>query len=438
MQRAGSPGRAACQVTEFARRVYDALRTVRRGRVTTYARLAKAVGVASPRAVGRALRDNPWAPWVPCHRVIASDLRPGGYRGQVRGRAAAEKLARLAAEGVRFAGGRLAEPWRVVDPHPWASSRRCTMSRGRMRTIRMLAAAVALAASAGEVTFEREAEVVRIRVGGRPLADYRFRHERFPCFHPVLAPHGAALTRAFPSGEIAGESRDHPHHCGLWSTHGDLNGHDFWSSRNGERIVHVAFLELDEGGGRMVVSNEWVAGGAVVATDRRVWRFRPTRDGGSELEAFVHASRGALRFGDTKEGSLALGLGAALQPDPPGRGRILNSEGHADRAAWSRPARWCDYSGPLGGEMVGVAIFDHPFNPRHPTGWHVRTYGLFSANPFARKSFGLLQEPETFEVPAGGVVTFRWRVWIHRGEPSAAELDRRFAEWAARSAGDRP
>jgi len=45
-------------------------------------------------------------------------------------------------------------------------------------------------------------------------------------------------------------------------------------------------------------------------------------------------------------------------------------------------ADWCDYYGSIGGKTVGIAMFDHPSNPRHPTTWHVRDYGLFAANPF--------------------------------------------------------
>lgn len=101
------------QVTPFRRRVYEALRTVPRGRVTTYGILARAVGCRSPRAVGQALRHNPFSPEVPCHRVVAADLGPGGFAGATAGAELARKLALLAAEGVRFAGGRLAEPERL-------------------------------------------------------------------------------------------------------------------------------------------------------------------------------------------------------------------------------------------------------------------------------------------------------------------------------------
>jgi len=96
--------------TEFQERVYAAVARVPKGRVTTYARLASHIGCGSPRAVGQALRRNPYAPRVPCHRVIASDLTPGGFAGKRRGAEVERKLAMLAAEGVTFRDGRLADP----------------------------------------------------------------------------------------------------------------------------------------------------------------------------------------------------------------------------------------------------------------------------------------------------------------------------------------
>ena len=98
----------------FAARVYNALKRVPRGRVITYAALAAKIGCGSPRAVGQALRANPFAPEVPCHRVIASDLTPGGFQGRTNGPALAKKLRLLRSEGVTFANGRLSDPARLV------------------------------------------------------------------------------------------------------------------------------------------------------------------------------------------------------------------------------------------------------------------------------------------------------------------------------------
>lgn len=103
-------------LTPFQERVLAAVSMIPRGRVMTYAGLAQAIGCGSPRAVGQALKRNPYAPRVPCHRVIAADLGPGGFQGAARGRPVAAKLALLAGEGVTFLSGRLADADRVYKP----------------------------------------------------------------------------------------------------------------------------------------------------------------------------------------------------------------------------------------------------------------------------------------------------------------------------------
>jgi len=95
----------------FTRSVLALCAAIPAGRVATYGALARALGAPrAARAVGAALRANPFAPAVPCHRVVAADLSQGGFEGVARGGAAgARKRARLAAEGVAFdAAGRLA------------------------------------------------------------------------------------------------------------------------------------------------------------------------------------------------------------------------------------------------------------------------------------------------------------------------------------------
>jgi O-6-methylguanine DNA methyltransferase len=69
----------AVTVTPFQERVYTLLVQIPAGRVSTYALMARALD-SSPRAVGGALRNNPFAPEVPCHRVVASDGFVGGFK----------------------------------------------------------------------------------------------------------------------------------------------------------------------------------------------------------------------------------------------------------------------------------------------------------------------------------------------------------------------
>ena len=65
--------------TEFEDKIYALILTIPRGKVATYKMVARAIGCGSCQAVGQALKRNPFAPRVPCHRIIASDLSIGGF-----------------------------------------------------------------------------------------------------------------------------------------------------------------------------------------------------------------------------------------------------------------------------------------------------------------------------------------------------------------------
>ena len=70
------------QITPFQRRVYLALLEVPSGATISYGELARRIGCRSAQAVGQALKRNPFAPDVPCHRVVAADGSLGGYNGR--------------------------------------------------------------------------------------------------------------------------------------------------------------------------------------------------------------------------------------------------------------------------------------------------------------------------------------------------------------------
>lgn len=112
LPRGGACARRA--VTPFQARVYKELCEVPRGRVISYGELARRVRCRSARAVAQALRLNPFAPRVPCHRVIAATGAIGGFQGCRKGEAIRRKLALLEGEGVLFDSGRIAEPARLI------------------------------------------------------------------------------------------------------------------------------------------------------------------------------------------------------------------------------------------------------------------------------------------------------------------------------------
>ena len=72
-------------ITPFQRKVYIELLRVPSGTTITYGELARRIGCGSAQAVGQALKRNPFAPDVPCHRVIAANGTIGGYFGKREG-----------------------------------------------------------------------------------------------------------------------------------------------------------------------------------------------------------------------------------------------------------------------------------------------------------------------------------------------------------------
>ena len=106
--------------TAFQTRVYNAVRRIPEGKVTTYRLLGETIGCGSARAVGGALKRNPFAPEVPCHRVIATDRTIGGFAGASEGPEITRKLGLLEAEGVRFDDRAKVAPDNIVALEPSA------------------------------------------------------------------------------------------------------------------------------------------------------------------------------------------------------------------------------------------------------------------------------------------------------------------------------
>ena len=69
--------------TKFQKKVWNYLKTIPKGKVKTYKEVANAIGMPkAARAVANACGKNPYAPKIPCHRVIRSDGGLGGYSGR--------------------------------------------------------------------------------------------------------------------------------------------------------------------------------------------------------------------------------------------------------------------------------------------------------------------------------------------------------------------
>ncbi len=258
-----------------------------------------------------------------------------------------------------------------------------------------------------------------------------------PFLYPLYAPSQIPITRHFPMAEVEGESKDHKHHRSLWVAHGDVNGVDNWSEEEGHgRQVHRFFKEIKNGAVRGTLREvlDWVdsQGKKVLEEERRIIFYNllsPIRI--LDFRICFYASEGEVIFGDTKEGGI-ISLRVASDLEGKRGGVIENSFGAiGEREAWGKRAHWCDYWGHIKGEKLGVAILDHPSNLRHPTYWHVRDYGLFTANPFGVSQF--TSNPENrgdYKLPKGERLVFSYRLLLHKGDTKESRIREHFLNYA--------
>ncbi len=314
-----------------------------------------------------------------------------------------------------------------------------------MKTLALLvSAALAGAATAQDqalpaVGIAKGADAVEVTLGGEPFATYHFGGEKArakPLLYPIHGPSGAPMLRDFPfKKDTPGEAHDHPHHEGLWYTHGDVNGISFWHvGDNTGTIRHKRFL--DGAADEIATENEWLSkAGEPQLTDETRIRFFALPGGGRGLDYSVtlKATHGDVTFGDTKEGSMGIRTHAALRlKGEVATGQAINANGETGPGIWGKNAAWVYYWGKVGEAEVGVGIFDHPSNPRHPTTWHARDYGLIAANPFGIHDFKK-QPAGTGDliIKAGDEVSFRYAFVFLPGDPEAAGVAETFERWAA-------
>ena len=288
----------------------------------------------------------------------------------------------------------------------------------------------------GGVVLKEGDRQVDILIDGKPFTSYHFQGYNKPIFFPLRSATGTVVTRGFPMIEdIPGESRDHRHHTGVWFTHGDVNGVDFWSETpECGTIRHQRFERVESGAevGVLKSLNHWLtrAGELVLTETREVRIYNRPESRIMDLEVELTAAGGPVKFGDTKEGSFGMRLAG---PFTEKEGLLIrNSEGaRGEAGCWGKPARWVDYTTRVGSETLGVAILDHPGSFRHPTHWHARGYSLFAANPFGLHDFyGDDTRDGSYLLPAGETVRFHYRVYIHSGDADLAGVEQEFQAFA--------
>lgn len=306
----------------------------------------------------------------------------------------------------------------------------------------------AFAASA-QVEFSKESgDRIAIRIDGKPFSTLFLGSDNpKPFLFPLVSATGEQVTRHYPMEKVEGESNDHQHHRGLWTGYGEINGLNFWENefkyssgapknfdpaKNG--LIVLKKIDGMKGGkksGEIDLTLEWIGPDKKpILEEKRKMRFYAETDALRTVDFdFTLAAKQQADFADTKEGFFAIRLADSMIEK--NGGVMTNSEGaQTEKNVWGKPANWVDYDGEVGGKKVGVAIFDHPGNFRHPERWHSRAYGLFAVNPFGLKDF----DPKSSEkgghsMAKSDFLRFRYRVVIHPGDLTKKDIDKLYSAY---------
>jgi hypothetical protein len=270
---------------------------------------------------------------------------------------------------------------------------------GRFLIASMVVAATltaqAFAADPPKVELNKQPGQVEITVGGKPFATYVYADPKIsrPYFAHVHAPNGTQVTRNHPP--IAGKDKmDHPEfHPGIWLAFGDIEGNDYWRLK--APVEHSRFYP-DRTNDTFSVLNRYLAANDpsdLICEEVCHFQIAPTPFGIMLLWDSTFLGVHKFTFGDQEEMGLGVRVATPMRVEagdgsiPPGTGTMTDAKGRKNGAEiGGNDSDWCDYSGTVDGQQVGITIFCHPDNFR-PSWFHARDYGFFAANAFGRAAF---------------------------------------------------
>ena len=285
-----------------------------------------------------------------------------------------------------------------------------------------------------------------VKVDGQAFAEYVVDQANKPYLWPIYGPTGKSMTRAYPMQNVPGEKQDHPHHRGLNFGHQSINGSNTWAEKAtyGEKakpeslallgsIKHSRFGTL-KGGSTAVIeayADYVTSEGKKTVSEKRVMTFMVEGDTRIiDVDIDLIASNGDAVVGDEKDAGLSIRVPHSMSVDAKEGGQIINANGDKDADAWGKRATWCDFHGPVEGEHLGIAMLNHPASFRHPTPWHARTYGLFTANAFGLSSLKIQAESGEMTLKQDERIKLRHRFIFHKGDEKAGKIAEAFEKYA--------
>lgn len=316
----------------------------------------------------------------------------------------------------------------------------------------LLYTTLGLATAVAQVKITAEDSRIHVEINGKPYGDFVVKSDQAmkPYLYPLRAASGTIVTRHWPMDKVdAIEPVDHQHQRGVWFGPDIVNGFDFWNNEFSYKNPIAGWTKLNRIGelksgkkqGSIAATFDWMdPKGTKIVEESRLMTFHDDPklriiDFEIDLTAVTD-----VKFGDGKDCCFGIRLSPQLQetktiktrgkpdqtiPGPPGV--ITNAEGKTtEKAVWGKPSDWCDDSGEIDGEKLGIAIFDNPKNSRRAR-WHVRGYGLFAANPFGISAFtGDKSQDGSVTLKPGEKLHFKYRVVVH---PDGTDLAKLYAEY---------
>jgi hypothetical protein len=290
------------------------------------------------------------------------------------------------------------------------------------------------------VQLDRADSHIDVVIDGKLFTAYHFEPDNpKPFLFPVQIGDNLRLTRSYPMEDLPEEegAKDHHHHVSWWVAFGEVNDGNFWMADEGHDWQRPReILEVTSGPvfGRIRALNDWnMSDGKPVVQEEREYVFYAGSgpDRTTDMQVTFNAVHGDVKFSDTKEGGICSFRMHPALDEQHGNGQMKNSEGKAGESeCWGKPANWCDYSGNLKGQNVGIAVMDHASNLRHPSRWHIRAYGLYSANVFGLEAFGEAGNGD-YTIPKDKTLTFNYRVLVHLGNTEEAQVAERYSGYTA-------
>jgi hypothetical protein len=317
-----------------------------------------------------------------------------------------------------------AEEWRIP------------VNYGRLATAAMGVALMHTVWAGGTLKHD-EGKSLSYVLDGKTLWTLNFvKDEGKPYFHPVCLSDGTVLTWLRPP--------DHPWHRALWLSWKFINKLNYWEEdKSGKSqgitdITDVKFEEGKDGSTKVVILLDYhpPVKASVLKERRTITITPPDKDGCYRMDwhmvltaqaedAVLDRTPLPAEKGPSFGGYAGLSFRTVQTMTAY---QTLDSEGRQNMAGHGQHARWLDYSGIVdkaANKAAGIAMFDHPSNPRHPTPWYIIMSGTFG---YFSPAF-VFDKPCT--IPAGQSLSLAYRVLIHPGRGDKETLEKEFQAFSA-------